>query len=290
MPRSAGSVDLSVWGGFKDKMVSPLSRPFFRFALSIGWIPLLLISGCVTKTEGPGSESEVPTVLRIGISDDRPPMSFRENRNLVGLEIDMGRAFAASLQREPVFVQLPSSDLTNALSRGQVDIVMAGMKIPPQPLADFEFTYPYLRVGQIAMVRRDREEAVVDGFSVSEDGISFRGSVGVMAGSVGARFVERSLNGASVVRFDRLETGIEALNGGRIDMFVHEAPILWWLAAKQPRGRLKTLEFFFTEEYLAWVVKRENLWLFAEANRFIDTQTASGMIPELVDKWMPLGN
>lgn len=241
----------------------------------------LAVSGCVTRGPAVAQEEETK-VLRIGVDPVYPPLAFEERGEVMGMEADLGRRFAASLGREAVFVKRRFPDLINALIAGDIDIIMSGMSITRERSARVRFTTPYLRVGQVCLVRRrDAEELLYNlpGFS---------GKVGVVRGTTGDLFVQGGMPEAERREFDRVEAAAAALIAGRLDIVIHDAPSVWWLASVNESRGLTTLPMFLTEEYLAWAVARDNLWLLTEANGFIEAETVNGVIPGLVERWMPL--
>lgn len=247
------------------------------------WIAVLLLSGCVTTSDGPIPEDpDAPLKLVIGVTGNTPPLIFKQGGAYAGMEAEMGRRFAASLGRVPEFREMRFSELMNALIAGEIDIIMSGMTITRDRSARVNFTYPYLRVGQLAMIQRARYDELA--YNVP----GFDGKVGVIASTTGDQFVQQRMPKARRTTYEDPEDAAQAVARGRIDMFIHDAPTVWWLAGQFEGKGLMSLDYFLTEEYLAWAVAKENLWLFAEANRFIETETANGNIPALVNRWMPL--
>lgn len=249
----------------------------------IGVLLLVGLAGCVTTSDGPMPEDfEAVRKLVIGVTGTTPPLIFKGGGEYRGMEAEMGRRFAAVLGREPEFREMRFSELTNALVAGDIDIIMSGMTITRDRSARVNFTYPYLRVGQLVMIQRERYQELA--YNIP----GFDGKVGVIAGTTGDQFVQQRMPKARRDTFQNPDDAAASLARGRIDMFIHDAPTIWWLAGQNESKGLMSLEYFLTEEYLAWAVAKENLWLFAEANRFIETETANGNIPALVERWMPI--
>jgi len=265
---------------FARGMIGSLSCSLVRWFFPLALVGLV---GCVTTSDGPSPDDpDAPKKLVIGVTGTTPPLIFKSGREFRGMEAELGRRFAAVLGREPEFREMRFSELTNALVSGEIDIIMSGMTITRDRSARVNFTYPYLRVGQLAMIQRSRYDELA--YNIP----GFDGRVGVIAATTGDQFVQQRMPKARRMTFEDPEDAADALARGRIDLFIHDAPTVWWLAGENENRGLMSMEFFLTEEFLAWAVAKENLWLFAEANRFIETETANGNIPAMVDRWMPI--
>ncbi len=101
-------------------------KNLFFFALFS--VFLALVPAC-TKSCAPNKEPAKST-LKIGTNAGYPPFeSIDENGNLIGFDIDMGRALAAELGKEAVFKEFDFDALILALKKGQIDIILAGLSI-----------------------------------------------------------------------------------------------------------------------------------------------------------------
>ena len=79
-----------------------------------------------------------------------------------------------------------------------------------------------------------------------------------------------------------------ALKQRRIDVFIHDAPIILQLASENEAGGLTPLNTLLTEEYLAWGIRREDTELLDSANEFIETMKSDGRLMQMVRRWIPL--
>ena len=65
----------------------------------------------------------------------------------------LARQLAKFLGREPHFVTLAWKDQLPALEEGKIDIIMSGMTITPKRAYRVAFAKPYMRSGQMLLVR-----------------------------------------------------------------------------------------------------------------------------------------
>jgi polar amino acid transport system substrate-binding protein len=99
--------------------------------------------------------------------------------------------------------------------------------------------------------------------------------------------VQRNLTLAKKESFSSPEKGVKALIGGKIDLFVNDAPVIWWLAATYEAKGLTTLPFYLTQENIAWGIRKDNAGLLDSANRFVAVWKQDGRLKELINRWLP---
>lgn len=250
--------------------------------LSSGW-PLLLacvvLAGCA-DVGGPDREG----TLRIGVTPDYPPIVQRDGDELTGVEIELGRMAAAGLGLRPEFVELPWSELIPSLSRGEIDVIMSGMSVTPARAEAVLFTEPYLRVGQLALIR------TVDLARLGPPGTIQRRSsrVGYVQGTTGEDLVRGRLAATESYAFDDVESGLRSLRAGRIDYFVHDAPTIWRISLEPDKHDLIGLFRPLTEERLAWAVARDNVTLKRRLDALLDDWRAHDRLEPVLNRWIPV--
>ena len=196
-----------------------------------------------------------PNILRVGVSHDVPPFIYRQEKKVQGLEADLAQQLGLSSGRTVKFITVPKSKTKEALLKGHIDIIMSGLKINSLENQAITFSDPYLRSGQIFLVRsRDMTLFSTGIYSLEDSGFT----LGVIEGSGGDLFLTRTIRGVRIMRFKTVETAIQALKRKRIDLFLHDAPTICYYAALNKSAGLSPILTLVTEEYLGW----ENSGLF----------------------------
>ena len=95
------------------------------------------------------------TSLRVGISSNAPPFAFRQGGEVTGLEPDFALKLGDYLGKTVRFVEVPWDQQIKYLTEGKTDIIMSGMTITQARSAVVDFSIPYLRSGQILLVRME---------------------------------------------------------------------------------------------------------------------------------------
>jgi polar amino acid transport system substrate-binding protein len=248
---------------------------------------LLIFSGCAGA--GKGKTTAAPAAsqdnsLRIGVTPSAPPLVFYQESRVAGIEADFAKALAQSLGKTPRFVVLSWDDLMTALLEKRIDIIMSGMSVTRLRETRINFTSPYLKAGQMALVRNQD----VSSYSSASSIKNTESRVGFMKGTTGDFLVQKEFQRTTrKVPFTMTKDAVQALIEERIDMVIGDAPVIWWNAtAKEPQG-LMLIPFFLTDENLAWGVRKDDTALLESANRFLETWKSSGKLKSTIKQWIP---
>lgn len=250
-------------------------------------VSLFIISGCAGTgkekiTAAPAAPED--NSLRIGVTPSAPPLIFYQEGRVVGLEADFAAALAQSLGKTPRFMILPWDDLMPALLEKRVDIIMSGMSMTKMRETRINFTAPYLRAGLMALVRSQDTSLYPSAASIQKT----QSRVGFMKGTTGDFLVQQEFQLTTrKIPFTLLKDAIQALVEERIDMFIDDAPVIWWKATAQEAQGLMLIPHFLTEEYLAWGVRKDDTKLLESANLFLETWKSNGKLKSTIKQWIP---
>ena len=265
---------------------------------------LLAVAACSTApVEGPPTADRPPAPsqaareenpLRVGVSTNAPPLIYRQAADIVGLEAELAGEFAKFLGRPLRFVELPWQDQIPALLEGRTDIIMSGMSVTKQRSIRIAFSSPYYRTGQMALVRREDKSRFPTGYNgIVGQAPSLR--FGVVKGTTGEQFVRKNFGSADKIRV--YSTSREAVNAlttvfmvSRIDLLVHDGPILVMLAAEDESGKLYLIPDYLTEENLAWGMRKNDPQLLESANRFVEQLKQEGRLETIIKRWIPFAS
>jgi polar amino acid transport system substrate-binding protein len=229
-----------------------------------------------------------PAILRVGVTPDAPPLIHKQGETITGLEAEMATQLSAYLQKEAVFVELAWEDQIPALMGNRIDIIMSGMSVTLAREYDIAFASPYFKSGLMILVKDLHKFAFIKNVQTAfAQSITWR--IGVIAGTTGENLIRRKSTGAKAIRtFSNQDKALDALKAGRIDVFVHDAPMILQLAARNQSEGIKPLPIMLNEEYLAWGIRKDDLELIQSANAFIDQATQAGTLQATIQRWIPL--
>lgn len=101
------------------------------------------------------AEQETFTYAMTGLY---PPFSYRENGELAGFDVEIGRALAEEMGMTPEPVGNPWQTLIAALRSDRFDAIIGSMAITEQRLEQVDFTNPYYSSGAQVFISADNEE------------------------------------------------------------------------------------------------------------------------------------
>ncbi len=245
-------------------------------------LALACLPGCGTIGGGPG-EIVDDNALKVGISPNTPPFAFKRDGKITGLDADMAAELGKSLGRPIRFVEVKWADQISALLDGRTDIIMSGMSITDLRQVRVAFSDPYLRIGQMALVRRDDARMFITRGSI----LLTRGKVGVEKGATGEFFVQREFPYATPVSFNSVDDAVRALMKENVDLVIHDAPVAWWLAAQHEADGVSVVNIVLSAEYLAWAVRNDDFDLIESVNGALLSWRRDGRWERIVRRWLP---
>jgi ABC-type amino acid transport substrate-binding protein len=187
------------------------------------------------------------------------------------------------LGREVRFVSMRFDRLIPALQRGEIDIIMSGMSVTSQRRTLVDFTNPYMVSGQGLLVRNANANLFKDPRILFMT--PFR--IGVEQGAIGATVAPRLHPESTVVPFATPERAARALLADRVDVVLHDAPVLWHITARNPGADYRLILRLLASEELAWAVRRGDAGLLRQANSALTKWRSNGTLHRTLAGYMP---
>ncbi len=231
------------------------------------------------------SSPAVSQTLRVGVSTNYPPVIFKQNGKVAGIEADLAKAVGQETGMTIKFVEMPWEKLEVALNKDEIDVLMSGVSITPERQQRVDFTRPYMVVGQMVLIKADNIMTLSSKLSMYQTGRRF----GVEKNTTGQRYVNDTFHSSEIIAFDSIDEGIAALKANKIDYFVHDAPTIWkYTVLPETQDReLFGLYEYMTKEPLAWAVKKGNTELREKLNTALEKMQQKHLVQLITNKWIP---
>ena len=257
---------------------------FKSFHKILFFVLLAFFLGACGALRTESKPKEVPPVpLRVGVYPYYPPMIFKEKDQVKGVEADLGVRLAKALGRQADFFELSWDRLIPVLMEKKIDIIMSGMTITEARKARVNFTDPYIKIGQMTLMRAEDASQFNSLASIRES----LSTIGVVKGTTGEAFVRNNFTkAANIISLQKANEASYALINRRIDLFVHDGPSVAWLVSEN-EGVLKGYWEPFTEEYLGWALNREDHDLLLQINSILGTWRKDGTLKDVLTHWLP---
>jgi polar amino acid transport system substrate-binding protein len=237
-----------------------------------------LISGCVTSNVEPD-----PSILRVGISPNSQPVVFKSGGRVQGIEIDFAEELGQALNRRVVLIEVPWNKQIDYLEQDKTDIIMSGMTVTGPRSIRINFSTPYMRSGMSGLFRRDAYDP--SGLLASTI-INQNKRIGYIKHTTGEIFVMQRFPRGEKKSFSNKESAVKALKNGKIDMFIHDAPQIWWLSAIN-ESDLVAFPDVLNVELLAWGIPKHDRKLLDEVNLQLAHWEKNGTSKRIIQNWCP---
>jgi cyclohexadienyl dehydratase len=159
-------------------------------------------------------------VLNVCTTGDYRPFSYRPDtaNDFVGIDIDLGRSLAKSLDAEAVFVQTKWSDLM-ADFKGKCDVAMSGISVTLPRQREAFFSEMYLVNGKAPIVRCQDVAKYQTTQAINQPSTR----VVVNPGGTNERFARANLANAQIQLFPDNRVIWQEIAEGRADVMVAES-------------------------------------------------------------------
>jgi polar amino acid transport system substrate-binding protein len=222
--------------------------------------------------------------IKVGVSADYPPLIYKQDGRIVGIEADNAKAVGDVLGQEMHLVEMPFEELIPALQAGKIDVIMAGLSITPERGKQVTFTEPYMEIGQMAIMSTQKAGQFSQPWSIYQEGVR----IGVEPGTTGAAFAKEELKDAVVSFYANSAEAFAGLRADKIDLYIHDAPTSWQLATSSNNSDLISLYKPLTNEQLAWAVRKDDPALAEALNSALRTLKNNGTLRYIFSRWIPV--
>jgi polar amino acid transport system substrate-binding protein len=224
--------------------------------------------------------------LKFGLEAQYRPFEFRdENDKIVGYDIDLGTAFAASLGVKAVPVDTNWSTVLESLYSGQFNMILGGMTATEKRYKKVNFSVPYMDAASGLLVTKASGIANFAGLAGK--------AVGAGAGTPQIDMLKTCAGKASVAFADVIQTfdndalAYEALATGRIAGY--SSSIVSLIEASKANPNLVATPWncdgAFGGSWTAAAFRKSDDSLRAAFDAFIAAKAASGELEAMQVKW-----
>jgi len=218
--------------------------------------------------------------LVVGLTGNQPPLNtVSKNGEIIGLDADLARSIAQSMNLKVSFSKMPFADLLPALQSGKVDVILSGMTMTPERNTKVAFIGPYTVSGKGILLKLKSVEML------KKEGLnSDKFMVATLKGSTSQAVVEQAAPTAQLTLTDSYDSAIEMLLQDKTDAVIADYPFCAYTAARYSVENLVVGETKLTVEPLGFAVREDTLLINALEN-ILKTLVLSGNMNSLQEKW-----
>lgn len=200
---------------------------------------------------------------------------------LMGFDIDIGIEMARALGVKAVFVDTLWTRIIPELKLGRFDIIFGGMSVTDERKKQVDFAKPFMTVGQTILLNAKHKGSVESYADLN----SPEYTVVSKPGTTGEAAVQRLMPEAAYETADTEMAGAMRVIHGTADAFVYDFPFNAVFKAMHPSDQLVFLDKPFTEEPIAWAIRKNDPDFLKFLNDFLARIKADGRFDLLYEKW-----
>jgi polar amino acid transport system substrate-binding protein len=255
-----------------------------------GLLPSLLLatwfglSASAAQEQPPAVKNPEPRTVRIATEGAFPPFNYMEGSEPQGFEIDLAKALCEAMSVTCTFVVHQWDGIIKGLVAKEYDAIMASLAITDRRKARIAFTKRYYIIPPAFIARKDAD--ITD---VSPAALAGK-SVGTIAGSQHAAFLEARYPDADIRTYAKLEEAQLDLLTERIDLVLGDKLALSRFLKSREGGCCRvagepTAEPAFYGEGVAVGLRKEDKELKEMFNRAIERIKADGTYDRIRAKY-----
>jgi len=227
--------------------------------------------------------------VRIGSEGAYPPFNyFNANGELIGFDIDIGKALCEKMAAQCTFVSQDWDGMIPALMAGKYDVILASMSITEERKQQVAFTDPYYKAALTFVGPADSD--ITDTSPEALEDLS----IGALSSSTQAEFLQANYPDSDVRLYrSQDEVNLDLING-RLDLQVSDLlPMLDWVNNSEDGKCCKlvgepVMDPKYAGEGTGMAVRQDDTELRQKLNEALAAIIADGTYQKINDKYFPI--
>lgn len=220
--------------------------------------------------------------LRIGVSGNQPPFNMKNKAGeLIGMDIDLGRALAGSIGTKATFVEMPFGELLGALEAGKLDIVLSGLTMTPKRNTKVAFAGPYFVSGKGLLTRSEKLAQTEEPEDINEADLRLV----ALEGSTSLSFLKEATPSAQITGTRDYADAVQLIIDGKADALIADYPACVIQMFLHRDADLATVASPFTFEPLGAALPAGDPLFMNLVQNYFNMLEGTGLTMQLQAKW-----
>lgn len=218
--------------------------------------------------------------LRVGMELSYPPFEMIcQDGSSCGISVDMANALGKFLGREVQIENIAYVGLIPSLNNGQIDLIISSLTANAKREKSIAFSDPYLSTGLCLLV------SIHSNLQNIEEANQSGRVIVVKSGTTGEMYALQHLRKATVRVLDKESLCVLEVVQNKADAFIFDQLSIYTHWKNNPTTT-RALLTPFSQEQWAIGVKKGNLVLLDQVNKFLVEYSSSGAFEKLSDKYL----
>lgn len=230
------------------------------------------------------TENNNQPVLRIGTTGDYQPISWFENNQYSGFDIDIAKAMSRELNVKIKFVKTSWKTLNDDLRNDKFDIAMSGVSITKEREKDFLFSEPVLIDKKVAIIRCSDRNRLRSFNEINQKNVRIIENIGGTNEMCAKQFYKNAhlilIRNNKVVFSKIIDSQADAMITDRIEAEYY---------SKKNPTLLCVVDIPNKYSYVskkAYMLKKDNFELRNQINNFIEKIKKDSTLKQIEKKWL----
>lgn len=215
----------------------------------------------------------------VGIDPSYPPFAEWTPEAIVGIEPDVARELGARLGVNTSILIMGYDGLYDALYTGEVDLVLAGLRVDPLYTEWVHYSPPYFDAGQVLVSRADAPYPNMDALEGKRLAVEI-----ASAGDQAAQRWQRRLDSLFIQRVLLPEDALRAVEAGEVDAALVDT-ISARLYLQDHPGLVRAAETTAPDEYVI-ALRDANYRLIEAVEDALAEMQADGTLDAIIERWL----
>src|SRR5690606_22765438 len=215
--------------------------------------------------------------LRIGTEGTYAPFTFHDaSGELVGFDVEIGRAIAEHIGVEAQFVEGPWDGLIAGIDANRYDVVINQVGINEERQAKYDFSEPYIASKAALIVREDNADITTfEDLEGKRSAQTLTSNFGKLAESYGAELVPT----------EGFDQSIALVLQGRADATINDSLSFFDFKTQQPDAQVKVVATAADADFSGVLLAKGKPELLAAINEALAAIQADGTYAEISEKY-----
>jgi polar amino acid transport system substrate-binding protein len=210
--------------------------------------------------------------LRIGMTPGFIPFEMKKpDGEWIGFDVDMIKAFAATIGVKPVFIDAKWEGIIPGVQAHRYDLIVSGMTITEERKQAVAFSDPYYTANQSILIPKKNIGVIKSLADLDQP----KSTVVVQLGTTGDLYATKILKHAKLVRLDTEYDSASAVLLGKYDGFIFDKSYIA-LYQKRNANKVGALLTDLTKESIGIAARKKDGALITAYNEFLKGWRASG--------------
>lgn len=225
--------------------------------------------------------------LKVATSGNQPPFNaISKDGQLMGLEIDLIRAIAETMNVDLNLTSMPFPELLPALRAGKVDMVISGLSITPQRVKEFAFIGPYVLSGKSVLTDSDTLVNMKAPRDLDKPGLTLV----TLGGSTSVDYVKRVAPQATLVTTPNYGEAIQMVLEKKAAAMIADMPACVLAVLQNPHEDLATPSQPFNIEPIGIAIRANDERFRNLLETYLAAFESTGVLEELRETWLQGGD